>query len=221
MQLSKMVAAWRVAEVKSVHPLARQIGVSGTDSDAVERVGEVFAAVPGDLGELDVLDYASGPGRLAVVLATRFRHVTLADINGPFLELARARFDRVGLSNFDTVLIEDPVPSVDVFGRRFDVVVSDLFLSHLPLESVPGFMELFRDVLKPGGLLLIGQPVYESDRTPNSWHDISTWTPETLERFATDAGFEVVESYFNDGVFTGVRAANHFRLHTLRRTTDG
>lgn len=220
MGLSEVFKAWRRAGEGSVHPLWQEIGEAGTDSDAVERVGEVFAAIPGDLATMDVLDYAAGPGRLSVVLASRFRHVTLADINPDFLGLARSRFDRAGLSNFDTVLIEDPLPIPEVFDRSFDVVVSDLFLSHLPIESAPGFLSLFRELLNPGGWLLIGQPIYDTERNPRNWQDISTWTLELLERFAADAGLEVVEAYPNPGVFTlrGERSPNHFRLHVLRRT---
>lgn len=218
MRLSEIAEGWRNAKPASVHVLVNKAGLSGSDSEAEARAEEIFAVLD-DPSSLDVLDYAAGPGRLSVLLASRFRSVTLADINPNFLRLAEERFNQVGLSNYSTKLLVEPSPNVDAFERTFDVFVSDLFLSHLPIDVAVDFMALFRDLLNPGGWLFIGQPIYEADRDPTHWSDISTWTVETFERLA--AGFDIVELFPNAGPFMGRHGPNHFRLHVLRRPTSG
>ena len=205
---------WRDAPERAVHWDIKNRGAEGTDAMALLRASEVFREVD-DPSTLDVLDYAAGPGRLAVPLAARFNHVTLADINPRFLESARSRFESVGRKNFDTILLDNPIPTRDTFGRSFDIIVSDLFISHLPIKLVPPFFDLFYELIKPGGLFMFGQPIYEKDREPRYWQDISTWSIETF--YELTHRFEVVNVYPNETKFDGTRGANHFRLHTIQR----
>jgi SAM-dependent methyltransferase len=94
------------------------------------------------------LDVAGGAGRNAVWLARRGLEVTVADVSGQGLALARAAAAEAGVT-LDLVLADlevDPLPP-----GPFDVVVSFNFLRR-PLFAA------FPRVMSPGGLLVYRQP---------------------------------------------------------------
>lgn len=110
----------------------------------------------GDVRGKTVLDYGCGSGENALLLASRGALVTGIDISPELIEIAKRRLEINGLaaefraiSGYDTGLPEASI----------DVVFCMAILHHLDLELAR--REVLR-VLKPGGLLIMQEPVRDS-----------------------------------------------------------
>jgi SAM-dependent methyltransferase len=106
------------------------------------------AAGPDDL----VLDVGSGPGALALEIATTARRVVGIDVSAPLVDLARRRARAAGQGHVEFVVGDaqvDPLPDEGAV----DVVVSH-FGSMFFEDPVAAFTALFR-ALRPGGRLVL------------------------------------------------------------------
>lgn len=137
------------------------------DENAAEFVGEIphfydtglgpvifshYATVMGnraaELAPKDVLETAAGTGIVSAELRQQLPDAALVvtDLNGPMLEIARARLD-------GTALVEAAdAQSLQYADDSFDVVVCQFGLMFLP-DLKAGFSEAAR-VLRPGGTFL-------------------------------------------------------------------
>jgi demethylmenaquinone methyltransferase/2-methoxy-6-polyprenyl-1,4-benzoquinol methylase len=92
-----------------------------------------------------VLELACGPGTWTTQLLRHAAEVTAVDASPEMLGIASAR---VGKERVDFVL-------ADLFGwqpdRRYDVVFSGFWLSHVPPERFASYWSLVADCLKPDG----------------------------------------------------------------------
>ena len=103
------------------------------------------------VGDLDVLDCASGEGYGSRILADTAKSVTGVDIDAKSVDHARRRYGRDGLEFLQGSALE--LPFAD---DRFDAVVSFETLEHLAEHDE--LMTEFRRVLKPRGFLLMSSP---------------------------------------------------------------
>ena len=128
--------------------------------DALERAhaARLLRVAPG----ARVLDLAAGAGRFALELAPRVGHVTLVDISPSLLEVARARAQRLGLTNLSFVesAIQDFVPE-----GQFDVILIMGVLTYLTDEQVEEVARRCAMALAPGGQLLLKEPVSTTGET--------------------------------------------------------
>jgi putative AdoMet-dependent methyltransferase len=77
-----------------------------------------------------VLDIGAGTGALAVGLAQLCERVTAVDVSPAMLEILREKAARAGVRNIETV--NAGFLTFDARGRRFDRIVSNVVLHHLP-----------------------------------------------------------------------------------------
>jgi 2-polyprenyl-3-methyl-5-hydroxy-6-metoxy-1,4-benzoquinol methylase len=99
--------------------------------------------VPQDAGS--VLDVGCGDGFLAARLARRLPRVVAVDVDGPVLQRARARFPDAA--------VEWVHADVHTMAGRFDAVVSNAALHHLPDTRVA--LRRLRSLVAPGGTLAV------------------------------------------------------------------
>jgi SAM-dependent methyltransferase len=110
-----------------------------------------LAAVAAQADDL-VLDVGSGPGALALRIATTARRVVGVDVSAPLVDLARRRAQAAGRDDAVFVVADvqvDPLPVEE----PFDVVVSH-FGSMFFDDPVAAFTALYR-ALRPGGRLVL------------------------------------------------------------------
>jgi SAM-dependent methyltransferase len=92
------------------------------------------------------LDYGSGVGTAALLLAGFGYHVTIADVPGPTLDFARERLNHRGFA-FEVVEVREDVP--DLRSEGWDVITSFDVLEHV-VDPVAVSKALVR-ALAPGG----------------------------------------------------------------------
>ena len=103
------------------------------------------------------IDLGCGPGRQAVLLASRFEHVDAVDLSGPMIELARARRPRPNVS-----YLHGDLRQAGQAGH-YDLVLSVRTLHHVP--DLPAALTHLKGLLAPGGCLIVVD-IYSPDPPP-------------------------------------------------------
>lgn len=128
---------------------------------------------------LDVLDAACGEGYGSAVLATKAASVTAVDISSEAISHAAGRYSERGNLEFR----EADCTQLDFSGKQFDAIISFETLEHLHEQEA--MLAGFRQVLKPGGWLLISSPdkAEYSDAAGynNPWHVKELYRQELLD----------------------------------------
>ncbi len=121
----------------------------------------------GDFGDLEMLDFASGYGRVTRHLLGRIhrRRLTVSDVMAPAVEFQRRVF-----------AVDGVVSAVDPerlpIDRDFDIVQAISLFSHLPETLFRRWLRALWSRTRPGGVLIV------------SVHDISLWADgRSPERF--------------------------------------
>ncbi|MCX5413956.1 cyclopropane-fatty-acyl-phospholipid synthase family protein [Streptomyces sp. NBC_00059] len=149
-----------------------------------------------------VLDLASGSGEMLCTWARDHRITgTGVDISTVFTEQARARATELGVADRVTFVHDDA--SGFVADEPVDLVacVGATWIG----DGVAGTVELLARSLRPGGLMLIGEPYWRrevpDEETARACHatarDDFLVLPELIERFG-GLGYDVVEMMLAD-----------------------
>jgi ubiquinone/menaquinone biosynthesis C-methylase UbiE len=106
-----------------------------------------------------VLDIGCGTGALTLRAAQRGAKVKGIDISPQMLEIAAQRVKSAGLTA-SVELVEMGVAELDAEeAQRYDAVTSGLCLSELSEDEVRYTLKQVARILRPGGLLLIGDEI--------------------------------------------------------------
>jgi demethylmenaquinone methyltransferase/2-methoxy-6-polyprenyl-1,4-benzoquinol methylase len=110
-------------------------------------------AVASDFGAGDLLDIACGTGRWTGRFAAGgVRRVVALDQASEMLEQTHAR---LACARLAADLVRGDAYALPFPEAGFDCCFFGFFLSHVPLEAVPGFLVEVRRVLRPGGQILV------------------------------------------------------------------
>jgi SAM-dependent methyltransferase len=96
------------------------------------------------------------------MLADRYEEVLAVDLSKPMLDLARARRARPNIT-YDRCDLRDLHPERD---GRFDLLLSACTLHHVPEQDLPEAVEGLRDLIVPGGLVVLVDIVDPRGRVP-------------------------------------------------------
>lgn len=161
-------------------------------------LGQALHLEPGT----SVLDLASGSGEMLCTWARDHRVTgTGVDISTVFTEQARVRAAELGVADQVTFVHSDA--SSFVAGKLVDLAacVGATWIG----GGVAGTVELLSESLRPGGLMLIGEPYWRQEVPDQetakacgaSGKDDFLVLPELIEQFG-DLGFDVVEMVLAD-----------------------
>ena len=165
-----------------------------SDPKKVERARQVADAIRKAVplsNEMKALEYGCGTGLLSFALQSDLRGITLADTSRGMLEVLSEKIASAGVTNLRPVrldLVSDPLPA-----ERYDLTYSLMTLHHI--HNVKDILSKFRDLLTPGGILLVA----DLDQEDGSFHtDGSTdvhlgFNRDRLRKMVEEAGFMDVE----------------------------
>lgn len=123
------------------------------DLGVTTRIDALLSAV-GPVAGLQVVDIGCGEGQLARALAARGAVVTGFD---PFAEGT----ERIAEGDGSYRLVKASADAIPEPSGSADLVVFMFSLHHVPAATLPGALAEARRLLKPGGRLLVAEPIAE------------------------------------------------------------
>jgi SAM-dependent methyltransferase len=162
------------------------------DHDVSQNVAALLRHVEG-APPFTILDFGCGPGR-DLATFTRMGHVAIG-VDGSAALAAMARSD-TGCE----VWVQDFL-ALDLPASRFDGVLANASLFHVPTAELPRVLRELHATLKPRGVLFSSNPRGTNEEgwqngRYGAWHDLAAW-----RRFVTAAGFDELEHYYRpDGL---------------------
>jgi ubiquinone/menaquinone biosynthesis C-methylase UbiE len=130
------------------------------DPKRVERAQLFAAEIVSSLGgtkNLTALEFGSGTGLVSFQLTDTFSSITLADSSAGMMDVLNQKIRSENISIMHRFLIGGSNTLRKL--SDFDVVYTLLTLHHI--KDIPETFSEFRDVLKPGGKLYIGDLITE------------------------------------------------------------
>lgn len=164
--------------------------------------------VPRLRGKLDgkqrVLDFGCGGGFLIPALSKVAGEVYGVDFSPKSVELTNERSRDI--ANFRGA--SAPTEALEK-GLRFDGILAVEVIEHLSDEQLSGTLELIKQLLEPGGVVVFTTPndedltesrLYcpECDHVFHRWQHVRSWNARSLSAFLEQQGFNNVEAWTTD-----------------------
>lgn len=128
-------------------------------------IADVVEAATGAAVRPLIADLGCGPGSLAARLAERLPHAEVVGVDTDPLLLALGRAHHGAAVRFADATIGEPgwLASLELDGRPLDAVVSATALHYLPEPALLSVYEQVRRSLRPGGVLVNGDHLFQED----------------------------------------------------------
>lgn len=168
------------------------------DDAKLATLGNVIGLEPGKR----VLDLASGKGELLCTWANRHAVVgTGVDLHPPFVAAAHARASELGVSDRISFIHDDASEWVTTDLADVAACIGASWIG----GGVQGTIALLQESLRPGGMMLIGEPFWRAmppdqetvEGCYASSHDTYRTLPGLVELFG-DLGYDLVEMVLAD-----------------------
>ncbi|MCX7221909.1 MAG: methyltransferase domain-containing protein [Burkholderiales bacterium] len=160
--------------------------------------------LPSKFAQCDVLEVAAGTGYWTQFIAPAARHVVALDASDETLSIAKTR---PGVAAVDWVVGD--AYDMSLGEQKFDAVFAGFWLSHIPLEKLPGYLSYLNGFLKPGARVIFLDNLYvQGNSTPLSERDAAGNTYQTrpladgsihkvLKNYPTELGLSDLVSSFS------------------------
>ena len=103
----------------------------------------------------NVLSIGCGNGLFETILAPYAEHITAIDISPEAIDAAKARQEKLGISN---ISFQSKSFANISWNEKFDSIICLAFLHHVREEDLPGFLELVYKHLNPDGFFYSQDP---------------------------------------------------------------
>lgn len=185
MKLADVVAAWRIADPKHIHPTREHVS-----EEAYWESGRAQAELVLDLVGMgsDVLDFGCGDGRIAIPMAKLGLVVTAVDAAPEMIERLEHQAKVQGVESIKAFVSD----GTDLPVREtFDAINARAVFIHHNHADVGLLVHALAYQLKPGGFLIADWPVGEHHER-RDWIDITTWDYNHRAKVAESAGLELL-----------------------------
>lgn len=189
----------RAAEFDEIYTLGKPPG-SVTDPELYRQEARSLANLVHEHCRGRVLDIPCGTGYWLTFYAAKCSAITLVDQSENMLGECREKVAGNGVQAV-TEYIRDDALEVSLKGRSYDSVLVGFFLSHVTDNQMERFFEKLRDVLAPGGRVLILDSNWSRFRGSRSKEG-------TAVRTLNDGReYEIYKRYFEGADFDRMAAA--------------
>jgi len=168
-----------------------------------EKALKLLVALTGASRSDRVVDVACGPGFLTMAFAEGCTHAVGVDATDELLRLAREEAKRRGLDN--ATFVQGDAGQLDFEDRSFDVASCRAAFHHFPDPA--GVLLEIRQLVKPGGRILIADMLASPDPEKAAYHD-------RIERLCDPTHTRALKEAEFDGLFREVG------LEVLHRPTS-
>ena len=160
--------------------------------------------LPSKFAQCGVLEVAAGTGYWTQFIAPAARRVVALDASDETLSIAKTR---PGVAAVDWVVGD--AYDMSLGEQKFDAVFAGFWLSHIPLEKLPGYLRYLNGFLKPGARVIFLDNLYvQGNSTPLSERDAAGNTYQTrpladgsthkvLKNYPTELGLSDLVSSFS------------------------
>ncbi|MGE5418179.1 MAG: class I SAM-dependent methyltransferase [Acidobacteriota bacterium] len=116
-----------------------------------------------------LLDIGSGWGWMIMHAASKYGvKSTGITLSQEQFDATKQRIKEMKMEDLVDVLLMD-YRELEASGRKFDKVVSVGMLEHVGQQALPAFLGAVRNILKPGGLMLLHSITRDTEHSPNPW----------------------------------------------------
>lgn len=151
-----------------------------------------------------VLEYGCGTGRI-------MRHIKECVLEG--VDIAPEFVEACNANGLKASEVKDYK-----FEGDCDIIYSITVFIHLSKKDAFVALKNIYRGLKKGGLALLQIPIYETNKEPDSFIDVGSWTDELLKEMCDKIGFSIESMYANTGSFNYHRIGiNHEKLQILKK----
>jgi len=149
-----------------------------------------------------VLEYGCGNGRI-------LRHLDGYHSYG--VDIVPAFVKEACEKGCDAYLLDD-------FDKKVDKVYSITVFIHLRHEQARTALKYLHEHLEDGGTAHLQALIYQKDKDARNFSDLTCYKKQTWIKLAEECGFEVVETFENDGDLDKQEyGPNHQALQVLRK----
>jgi SAM-dependent methyltransferase len=191
---------WYIACVKSGEPY---------EASAIIDAGNLLNTMRRHMGfeflDKDILEFGSGNGRMTKYLREFFKQYYAVDISKTMLKLLKKKVDATTVESDGSSIAVEPV----------DIIFTFTVLMHNEKAKVPGIVEEFKRILRPGGYLFMQLPCYSHGYDRKNFDDVSLWTPQEIEELGK--GFEILHIADSKRPMNSQISPEHFEYHVFRR----
>jgi len=123
---------------------------------------EIIESLP-DYYDGLAMEFGCGTGQVSLFLSGQFKTIYMVDSSAGMIEVLKANIKERGIKNM--VPVNKDVLKDGIELPQLDVIYSLMTLHHI--EELDRIIDIFNQVLKPGGLLFIG----DLEKEDGSFHD--------------------------------------------------
>ena len=166
---------------------------------------EIIASLP-DFNDGMAMEFGCGTGQVSLFLSGYFKTIYMVDSSAGMIDVLRGNIKEKGIKNM--IPVNKDVLKDGIELPRLDVIYTLMTLHHI--EDLDRIFDVFNQVLKPGGLLFIG----DLEKEDGSFHDHS-------REFKGHHGFErdKLKSMLEKRGFCETDYRNFFKL--IKKSEDG
>ncbi|MBW6477786.1 MAG: class I SAM-dependent methyltransferase [Bacteroidales bacterium] len=125
---------------------------------------EIIASLP-DFSDGIAMEFGCGTGQVSLFLSGHFKTIYMVDSSAGMIDVLRENIKEKGMKNM--IPVHKDVLKDGIELPRLDVIYTLMTLHHI--EDLDGILHIFNRLLKPGGLLFIG----DLEKEDGSFHDHS------------------------------------------------
>lgn len=123
---------------------------------------EIIASLP-DFYEGLAMEFGCGTGQVSLFLSGKFKTIYMIDSSAGMIDVLRENISRKGIKNM--IPVQKDVLKDGIELPELDVIYTLMTLHHI--EELDKILEIFNKLLKPGGMVFIG----DLEREDGSFHD--------------------------------------------------
>ena len=179
-----MVDAWDRADPKYIHPAREHVSEAAYWESGEEQAEQFAAVLPAGSR---VLDFGCGDGRVAIPLRKRGLDVVAVDASPNMIR--RLAANDPTMPSF----VSDGSDLVEKLGAPVDAVICIAVLIHHDYRSCEQVLSHLRDVVRPGGVLILHWPLADRPEERRRWIEVTTWSDARQQDVARRLGLQFID----------------------------